>query len=164
MFDRLGGDLTMDDVAEEAGLGKGTVYRVYPTREALIEEMTLEMLKEATATYAVAKDSDDPWAMFVDVVLARSGTAAGRAHMTAPKQRSSRVRRALADTATELEGLLDVMKSKGLVDPAVTAWHIRVLFRGLNTVLPEYPNSSSADVEQLTSIVLHGISPESRPG
>ena len=164
MFNRLGGDLTMDDVAADAGLSKGTVYRVFPTREALVEEMTLEMLKEATASFAEAKDSDDPWAVLAEVVRTRSGTAAGRAHMTAPKHRSRRVRRALADTATELEELLDVMKSKGLVDPAVTAWHLRVLFRGLNSVLPEYPNSSAADVEQLTSIVLQGISLGSRTG
>jgi AcrR family transcriptional regulator len=158
-FDRLGGDLTMDDVAAEAGLSKGTVYRVFPTRDALLEEMTLELLGEVTKAYANAKDSDDPLGVLAEVLRTRPGTAAGRARMTAPGQRSSRVRRALADTARELEELLDVMKSKGLVDPGVTAWHIRVLTRGLNSVLSDYPTHSSADVEQLTSIILRGITP-----
>jgi len=32
-----------------------------------------------------------------------------------------------------------VLKEKGLVDPAVNAWHIRVLVRGLYSVLPDWP-------------------------
>jgi AcrR family transcriptional regulator len=158
-FDRLGGDLTMDDVAVSAGLSKGTVYRVYPTREALIEEMTLETLRQATAAYAAARESDDPAAALAEVLRARPGVIAGRAQITAPKQASRRVRRALAETANELEALLEVMKAKGLVDPNVTAWDIRVLLRGLFSVLPDYPKSSPADVERLVSIVLRGIEP-----
>lgn len=159
-FERLGGDLTMDDVARDAGLSKGTVYKLFPTRDALIEEMTLETLREAGAAYAAARTSEDPAAALAEVLRARPVTAAGRARMTAPGQESSRVRRALADTARELEALLDTMKAKGLVDPAVNAFHIRVLFRGLFTVLPDYPNCSAADAEQLTSIILRGIAAE----
>lgn len=151
----------MDDVAEDAGLSKGTVYRVFSTRDALIEEMTLETLKEATEAYVEARSSEDPATALEAVLTARPVTAAGRARMTAPAQKSSRVRRALAETARELEALLDVMKAKGLVDPSVNAWHIRVLFRGLFTVLPDYPNCSTADAEQLTAIILRGIGVQS---
>jgi AcrR family transcriptional regulator len=159
-FDRLGGDLTMDEVATEAGLSKGTVYRVYPTREALIEEMTLEALKAATAAYAAARQSDDPATALAEVLRARPGVVAGRAQMTAPKQGSTRVRRALAETAKELDALLDTMKAQGLADPSVTAWDIRVLLRGLFSVLPDYPKSSPADVERLVAIILRGIEPD----
>ncbi len=147
----------MDDVAVAAELSKGTVYRVFPTRDALLEEMTIETLKEAMAGFVEARSSDDPAAALAAVLTARPLNAAGRARMTAPGQRSRRVRRALADTARELEALLDVMKAKDLIDPAVNAWHIRVLFRGLASVLPEYPNCSAADADQLTAIILRGI-------
>jgi AcrR family transcriptional regulator len=156
-FERLGGDLTMDDVAKDAGLSKGTVYRVFPTREALIEEMTFETLEETAAAYAEAARSEDPSAAFAAILRARPLTSAGRARMTAPGQSSDRVRSALADTARELEVLLDVLKAKGLVDPQVSAWHLRVLIRGLFTVLPDYPDCSAADADQLTTIILRGI-------
>jgi AcrR family transcriptional regulator len=156
-FDRLGDDLTMDDVAVEAGLSKGTVYRVFPTREELVEEMTYEVLEETATAYAAAARSEDPASALAEVLRARPWTSAGRGRMTAPDQSSERIREALADTARELEGLLDVLKAKGLVDPEVTAWHIRVLVRGLFTVLPDYPDCSAADADQLTSIILRGI-------
>lgn len=160
-FEKLGGELTMDDVAGEAGLSKGTVYKVFPTRDALIEEMTFETLTETAAAYAEAARSQDPAAAFADILRARPLTSAGRARVTAPDQSSGRVRSALADTARELEGLLDVLKAKGLVDPRVSAWHIRVLIRGLFTVLPDYPDCSAADADQLTTIILRGIRVES---
>jgi AcrR family transcriptional regulator len=162
-FERLGGDLTMDDVAKDAGLSKGTVYRVFPTREVLIEEMIFETLRETAAAYAEAARSEDPLLALAGVLRARPVTSAGRARMTAPNQTSDRVRGALADTARELEGLLDVLKAKGLVDPQVNAWHIRVLIRGLFTVLPDYPDCSAADADQLTTIILRGIRVDS-PG
>jgi AcrR family transcriptional regulator len=156
-FDRRGGELTMDDVAAEAGLSKGTVYRVFPTREDLVEEMTYETLKEASAAYAAAARSDDSAGALADFLRARPLTSAGRARMTAPDHGSARVRRAMAEAARELEALLDVLKAEGIVDPEVTAWHIRVLFRGLFTVLPDYPDCSASDADQLASIILRGI-------
>jgi AcrR family transcriptional regulator len=160
-FDRLGGELTMDDVAVEASLSKGTVYRVFPTREALIEEMTFETLRETATAYAEAALSEDPAAALADILRAGPLTSAGRAHVAAQDQSSIRVRDALSDTASELEGLLDVLKAKGLVDPQVNAWHIRVLIRGLFSVLPDYPNCSASDADQLTTIILRGIRVES---
>ena len=36
-FTRHGADATMDDIAKQAGVGAGTLYRHFPTRDALIE-------------------------------------------------------------------------------------------------------------------------------
>src|SRR5712672_2557824 len=36
-FARRGGDASLDDIAKQAGVGPGTLYRHFPTREALIE-------------------------------------------------------------------------------------------------------------------------------
>jgi AcrR family transcriptional regulator len=36
-FTRLGGDASLDDIAKQAGVGPGTLYRHFPTRDALIE-------------------------------------------------------------------------------------------------------------------------------
>jgi AcrR family transcriptional regulator len=36
-FTRAGGDISLEDVARQAGVGVGTLYRHFPTREALLE-------------------------------------------------------------------------------------------------------------------------------
>ncbi len=36
-FTRSGADASLDDIARQAGVGAGTLYRHFPSREALIE-------------------------------------------------------------------------------------------------------------------------------
>jgi AcrR family transcriptional regulator len=38
-FTRLGANISLDDVAKRAGVGAGTLYRHFPTREVLLEEV-----------------------------------------------------------------------------------------------------------------------------
>jgi AcrR family transcriptional regulator len=49
-FTRLGANASLDEIAKDAGVGAGTLYRHFPTREALIEAVyrnELERLAEA---------------------------------------------------------------------------------------------------------------------
>jgi AcrR family transcriptional regulator len=49
-FTRSGADASLDDVAKQAGVGPGTLYRHFPTRDALIEAVYhTEVEKLATA-------------------------------------------------------------------------------------------------------------------
>ncbi len=54
------GDATMADVAEAAGVGRTTVYRHFPTREALLEEMWRRAVDEAAERLADAGLDDCP--------------------------------------------------------------------------------------------------------
>lgn len=38
-FTRAGGEISMEDVARQAGVGAGTLYRHFPTRDALLESV-----------------------------------------------------------------------------------------------------------------------------
>jgi AcrR family transcriptional regulator len=38
-FTRAGGDISLEDVARQAGVGPGTLYRHFPTRDALLESV-----------------------------------------------------------------------------------------------------------------------------
>ena len=49
-FTRSGANASLDDIAKEAGVGAGTLYRHFPTRDALIETVyRTEVEKLATA-------------------------------------------------------------------------------------------------------------------
>jgi AcrR family transcriptional regulator len=54
-FTRFGAGATLDDIAKQAGVGPGTLYRHFPTRDALIEAVYrsgLEELAEAGRKFA----------------------------------------------------------------------------------------------------------------
>jgi AcrR family transcriptional regulator len=55
-FTRLGADASLDDIATQSGVGPGTLYRHFPTRDALIEAVyRAEVEKLAAAAHDFAK-------------------------------------------------------------------------------------------------------------
>jgi AcrR family transcriptional regulator len=55
-FTRSGANISLDDVAKQAGIGAGTLYRHFPTREALLEAVyRTEVEKLAAAEREFAK-------------------------------------------------------------------------------------------------------------
>jgi AcrR family transcriptional regulator len=77
-FSRGGADISLDDVAKQAGIGAGTLYRHFPTREALLEAVyRTEVEKLAEAEHAL-RDQHPPvealraWMLlFVDYVATK---------------------------------------------------------------------------------------------
>jgi AcrR family transcriptional regulator len=54
-FTRFGAEASLDDVAKQAGVGAGTLYRHFPTRDALIEAVyrsEVEKLAAAESKFA----------------------------------------------------------------------------------------------------------------
>jgi AcrR family transcriptional regulator len=79
-FAEFGMDAQMHDVAARAGVGVGTVYRHFPTREALLDELCTLCLTELVAEAQTALAEADAWTGFERFVW----------HV-AEKQRSDRV-------------------------------------------------------------------------
>jgi AcrR family transcriptional regulator len=61
VFAEQGRDAQMDDVARQAEVGVGTVYRHFPTKEALIEALALDSFERVTAKAREALAIADPW-------------------------------------------------------------------------------------------------------
>jgi AcrR family transcriptional regulator len=77
-FTRSGADASLDDIAKQAGVGPGTLYRHFPTRDALIEAVyRSEVEKLAGAGRAFANTMDPLGALrawmllFVDHIAAK---------------------------------------------------------------------------------------------
>jgi AcrR family transcriptional regulator len=49
-FTRHGADASLDDIAKQAGVGAGTLYRHFPTRDALIEAVYRSEVEKVAAT------------------------------------------------------------------------------------------------------------------
>ena len=77
-FTRSGANISLDDVAKQAGVGPGTLYRHFPTREALLEAVyrtEVENLAAAERKFAEAMPPIEAlraWMLlFVDYIAAK---------------------------------------------------------------------------------------------
>ena len=57
---RLGADASLDDVAKQAGVGMGILYRHFPTRDELLKTVT-EVSRKAGLSGAEVCGDDAPW-------------------------------------------------------------------------------------------------------
>jgi AcrR family transcriptional regulator len=74
---RYGPDAQMDDIARRAKVGVGTVYRHFPTKEALIQALMIERFEQITTFVEGGLDDPDPWNGFVDSLWRGAELAAG---------------------------------------------------------------------------------------
>src|SRR6516225_5118044 len=77
VFTEKGLRATLDDVADRAGVGVGTVYRRFPDKEALVEALFTERLDAVVGFAERALAEPDPWAGLVSFLEQAAGLIAG---------------------------------------------------------------------------------------
>jgi len=68
VFAEQGSDAQIDDVARRAKVGVGTVYRHFPTKDALLDALVRERFDEICVLADEALGRDDAWEAFRDLV------------------------------------------------------------------------------------------------
>ena len=69
VFAEFGAEAQMDDVARRAGVGVGTVYRHFPTKEALMAEMVRQKFQIFAENARAALDREgEPFAVLADLL------------------------------------------------------------------------------------------------
>jgi AcrR family transcriptional regulator len=77
VFSEQGVDAQMDDVARRADVGVGTVYRHFPTKEALLHALTDELFDVIAAHARALLEHDDPWEAFKEALWFGAQKTAG---------------------------------------------------------------------------------------
>jgi AcrR family transcriptional regulator len=65
MFAAHGVDASIDDIANRAGVGVGTLYRNFPTKEALLQALFVARMQPLITAARDAADAEDPGEAFV---------------------------------------------------------------------------------------------------
>ncbi len=109
LFAERGLAVSLDEIARHAGVGVGTVYRRFPSREQLIDALFQERLAEIVALAEDALAGDDPWlglTGFIERALERQAADRGLKELILGtgegRDRVTRFRARMLPLATEL--------------------------------------------------------------
>jgi AcrR family transcriptional regulator len=74
-FGAEGSDVSLDEIARRAGVGAGTVYRHFATKQALFEAVVVDRMEELVEEAGAMADDPDPGRAFLSLVerLGREG-------------------------------------------------------------------------------------------
>ena len=139
---REGLDAQMDDIARAAGVGVGTVYRHFPTKDALIEALAgyrFERLAE-WATEALAEE--DPWASFERFIRRGAELQAGDMALSEVMRSRGEVMREAANRVGLMDltrKLIERAQKAGEMRPEIRAEDIPMIMCGLGTATSSTP-------------------------
>jgi len=153
--------LRLNDVARAAGVGVGTVYRHFPTVDALVEELTAATIERALDAARAALALGDAGAAFhgflaamLDLLLADEGL---QQVLLAADGSSSVVRDAKAELTRCAATLLDRAQRAGVVRTELTLDQLMHLACGFeHTVRLGAPE----DRETITAVFRAGLRPD----
>jgi AcrR family transcriptional regulator len=136
-----GVDVSIDEIAELAHVGVGTVYRNFPTKGALLEALLLSRLEPLVAAAHAAAGSEDPGAAFVNFVRKLSDDMcdfkALADAMVASGVDIDRAKQAVsAELMTAVGALLEQAQAAGRVRPDVNIVDVSAMMMGLGHADP----------------------------
>ena len=141
VFAESGADAQIDDVARRADVGVGTVYRHFPTKEALMVELLRQKFRQFTARVREALERDgEPFAVFIDVLRLNAEAAARDASMQHALagvgehiySQAATERQELNEAAGEL---MARAQRAGTMRPDVTAVDVAMLMCGVSATM-----------------------------
>ena len=162
-FAENGSEAQMDDVARRAGVGVGTVYRHYPTKEALLVELVREKFKRFAAEAHDALERDgEPFEVLAD--LLRSNAEALDRDAGTQQVLAGAGEHIWAQAAAEQNQLLDLTsqlidraRRAGTIRPDATAIDIGMLMCGLSATMA-HP-ASGFDWRRHLDLAIDGLRP-----
>src|SRR5690606_32524481 len=109
-FAEEGASVPLDEIARRAGVGAGTVYRHFPTKEALFEAVIRHRVEELLDDARARADADDPGeAFFGFLAELADGVAAKRDLTDALAAQGAGVDATVSTTTGAMHEALDVL-------------------------------------------------------
>ncbi|WP_406196359.1 TetR/AcrR family transcriptional regulator [Kitasatospora sp. NBC_01560] len=159
-FAEAGAEASLNDIARRAGVGPGTLYRHFPTRDALLAAVLQERVERLCARadeLAAARTADRALAEWLGAFLAHTRThqgLGGTLLLGVSDDLAADCHRLIRDAAT---ALLTRAQRDGTARPDLTAADLLQLVLGiaLTTTRPDQEDDSRA--ERLLTLALDAV-------
>jgi AcrR family transcriptional regulator len=167
VFTQRGLDATLDDVARQAGVGVGTVYRRFPDKETLVAELFQDRIDAVVAVVEEACAAPDPWRALLSFLEYAAASMAGdlglRQLMMFATHGKDRVAYAREQMRPAVSKLVERARAAGALRPDFDATDVPLIAYMLASV-SEYAGPVQPDVwRRYLALIVDGMLP-SRDG
>jgi AcrR family transcriptional regulator len=161
-FGQSGLECQVEDIARRAGVGVGTVYRHFPTKDALVTALTEAHFERLADTVEDAlAEGGDPWDVFAAAIWRAAEPAAAdvawceivAGHPSAIAGALRGQQRLAAATAT----LIERAQAAGHMRPDATVLDVRAIMCGLGHVATAQRGGAPLDWRRYLEIALDGL-------
>jgi AcrR family transcriptional regulator len=168
VFAEQGMDASVDDIAREAGVGIGTLYRRFATKDDLIAAVLDDRFETIAASIEAAGRIDDPWAALEAAMCElAAGAVLHRAllhNLSYSGCHAALVQAAKERVIAQFEAILARGHAAGVVRDDVVARDVMAL-GGMLSRLPAWQLEQEPDIwRRYLGVMLDGLRPASAHG
>jgi AcrR family transcriptional regulator len=161
-FAERGLDASVADIARRAGVGKGTVFRHFATKDDLIAAIVLDRINALNAIGEQLLEAVNPGTALLEFLTAAARQRQQRDLSFLPKagELNAEVRRAQAKMFQTIHTLLDRAREHGAVRADITGTDVVLLMCAPNYVTGYVPDASPDLWQRYLAIIFDGLRPE----
>src|SRR3954447_12707294 len=160
-FAERGADASLDDIARRAGVGPGTLYRHFPTRDALLEAVIhdwIDVLRTEANELLAAPSPGEALLTWFRTVIGTVGTYRGLAAalMSSMHNQESELHASCEAMQSGMLALLARAQQAGEIRADAQAPDVLLLINAI-TVASEQTPTDPAQIDRLLSLVMDGL-------
>ncbi|WP_329106980.1 TetR/AcrR family transcriptional regulator [Micromonospora sp. NBC_01699] len=161
-FAERGMDASVADIARRAGVGKGTVFRHFATKDDLIAAIVLDRIDELNAVGEKLLGATDPGTALLEFLTAAAQQRQQRdlSFLHAAGEPSAEVTRVRERMYATVHQLVDRARDHGAVRADVTGDDIILLMCAPNYVASYVPDASPDLWRRYLAIIFDGLRPQ----
>jgi AcrR family transcriptional regulator len=161
-FAEHGLDASVADIARRAGIGKGTVFRHFPTKDDLIAAIVLDRIEALAAIGERLLDSADAGAALLEFLTAAAHQRQQRdlSFLQEAGDTHPEVARVRTDMFQTIHALVNRAREHGAIRSDITGTDVIVLMCAPNYVTSYVPDAPPDLWQRYLAIIFDGLRPE----
>jgi AcrR family transcriptional regulator len=160
-------DVSLEEIARRAGVGIGTLYRHFPTRQALLEAVYRDQVESLNARAEQLREAESPGDALADWMRALVRFSSTKRSMTSALLATLGTNSELLSSCSQVicgaaESLLARAQQAGVVRPDADARDLIRLVHAVNIATEKAPDPGQAD--RMLALILDGLRPQPAAG